>query len=238
MTAYRIISAERARTPVSLACELVGVSRSGYYDWERRAPSDRAIPDAWLIEQIKQIDAENRGVYGWRRIRAELRIARGVRVSGKRVRRLMRRAGMSGLVRGKRGRTTIACPASASPDDLVARHFRPAAPNVLWVADVTYLRTWEGWLSWPPWTDPVHLSVDAVKDSKKGSEAAVKTIRALITTIQSLAELRNELGLGHGRVRPSPALTRHARLAFNASVAVCEFQLDMWHERRGDEAAV
>lgn len=81
------------------------------------------------------------------------------------------------------------------------------------------------------------LSVDAVKDSKKGSDAAVKTIRALITTIQSLAELRNELGLGHGRVRPSPALTRHARLAFNASVAVCEFLLDTWHERRADDAA-
>lgn len=79
------------------------------------------------------------------------------------------------------------------------------------------------------------LSVDAVKDSKKGSESAVKTIRALITTIQSLAELRNELGLGHGRVRPSPALTRHARLAFNSSVAVCEFLMDTWHERRANE---
>jgi Abortive infection C-terminus len=78
---------------------------------------------------------------------------------------------------------------------------------------------------------------EAVKDSKKDSEAAVKSIRALVTTVQSLAELRNELGLGHGRVRPSPALTRHARLALNASVAVCELLLDTWHERRADEAA-
>jgi hypothetical protein len=78
------------------------------------------------------------------------------------------------------------------------------------------------------------LNVDAVKDSKKGSEASVKAVRALITTIQSLTELRNELGVGHGRVRPSPALTRHARLSFNASVAVCEFLLDTWHERRAE----
>lgn len=81
------------------------------------------------------------------------------------------------------------------------------------------------------------LNADAVKDSKKGSKAAVRALRALITTIQALTELRNELGLGHGRVRPSPALTRHARLAFNASVAVCEFLLDTWHERKAEEVA-
>jgi hypothetical protein len=72
-----------------------------------------------------------------------------------------------------------------------------------------------------------------VEGSKKGSEASVKALRALVTTIQSLAELRNQLGLGHGRTTPSPALTRHARLAFNGSIAVCEFLLDTWHERRG-----
>jgi len=146
VTAYRIISAEKARTPVSLACELLGVSRSGFYAWERRAPSDRALTDAWLIEQIKQIHAENRGVYGWRRVRAELRFARGVHVSGKRVKRLMRQAGISGLVRHKRGRTTIRVPGVRVADDLVERRFRPDAPDLLWIADLTYLRTWEGWL--------------------------------------------------------------------------------------------
>jgi hypothetical protein len=78
----------------------------------------------------------------------------------------------------------------------------------------------------------LRLNVEAVEDSKKGSEASVKALRALITTIQSLAELRNELGLGHGRTRPSPALTRHARLAFNSAVAICEFLMDTWHDRR------
>jgi hypothetical protein len=75
VSAYRIISAEKARTPVSVACELLGVSRSGYHAWERRAPSDRALSDAWLLERIKQIHAENRQVYGSRRVQAELRSA-------------------------------------------------------------------------------------------------------------------------------------------------------------------
>ncbi len=83
----------------------------------------------------------------------------------------------------------------------------------------------------------LNLSATAVAGSKKGSEAAVKTLRALVTTIQSLAELRNELGTGHGRSQLSAALTRHARLAFNSSVAICEFLLDTWHERRAAEAS-
>jgi putative transposase len=146
VSAYRIVLAEKARTPVSVACELLGVSRSGYHAWANRAPSDRDLSDAWLLEQIKQIHAGNRGVYGSRRVQAELRFARGVRVSRKRVQRLMRDAGLSGLVTRKRGRTTIRVPGVRVADDLVKRRFRPDRPDVLWVADITYLRTWEGWL--------------------------------------------------------------------------------------------
>jgi putative transposase len=146
VSVYRFISAEKARTSVSMCCELLGVSRSGYYDWLTRAPSDRALTDAWLLERIRRIHSENRGVYGARRIHAELRLAEGIRVGRKRVERLMRGADLSGLVRRKRGRTTIRVPGVRVADDLVERQFRPAAPNVLWVADITYLRTWEGWL--------------------------------------------------------------------------------------------
>src|ERR671913_218709 len=92
------------------------------------------------------ISAENRKVYGSPRIHAELRLAHGIRVSRKRVERLMREAGISGLVARKRGRTTISVPGVRVADDLVERRFRPEAPNVLWIADLTYLRTWEGWL--------------------------------------------------------------------------------------------
>ena len=141
-----MISAEKAGTPISVCCRLLGVSRSGYYDWERRAPSDRALTDAWLIEKIREIWAENRKVYGSPRIHADLRLRYGIRVARKRVERLMREAGISGLQRRKRGRTTISVPGVRVADDLVERQFSPEQPNLLWIADVTYLRTWEGWL--------------------------------------------------------------------------------------------
>jgi putative transposase len=147
VTAYRIISAEKASgVPVSLACELLEVSRSGYYEWSTRAPSDRELTDAWLTEKIKQIHAENREVYGSPRIHAELRMAHGVEVGRKRVERLVAQAGISGLGARKRGRTTVRVQGVRVVDDLVKRQFRPEEPNVLWIADFSYLRTWEGWL--------------------------------------------------------------------------------------------
>lgn len=142
MSIYRHISAERAHgAKVSLMCSLLGVSESGYHAWVGRVPSDRALSDAWLLEKIKQIHAENRQVYGSPRIHAELRMAHGIYVSRKRVERLMRQAGISGLVAKKRGRTTIRVPGVRVADDLVERQFTPPSPNVLWIADVTYLRT-------------------------------------------------------------------------------------------------
>lgn len=83
----------------------------------------------------------------------------------------------------------------------------------------------------------LRLNAESVPDSAKGSQAAQGTLRALVTAVQRLAELRNELGLGHGRTRPSQAMTRHARLAFNAAAAVAEFMLDTWHDRRGVSTA-
>jgi putative transposase len=146
VSTFRIISAERASFPVSVMCEVLGVSRSGFHGWESRAPSDRALSDAWLTSRIKDIHEQARGVYGSRRVQAELRLGQGLQVSRRRVRRLMRQAGISGLVKVKRGRTTIRVPGVRVADDLVERKFRPSEPNVLWVADLTYLRSWEGWL--------------------------------------------------------------------------------------------
>jgi putative transposase len=140
-----MIEVEKAQGfPVSLACELLSVSRSGFWQWERRPPSQRELSDAWLTEKIKQIHTENRGVYGARRIHAELRMTHDVRVGKKRVARLMRQAGISGLMPKKRGRTTIRVPGVPVADDLVKRQFKPDSPNVLWFTDITYLRTWEG----------------------------------------------------------------------------------------------
>jgi putative transposase len=141
--AYRFIAAEKANYPISLMSRLLGVSRQAFHAWERRPPSQRALDDAFLTERIREI---HRGVYGARRIHAELRLGHEIRVSRKRVERLMRDAGISGLVPKKRSRTTIRVPGVRVADDLVRRDFHPAAPNLLWVADITYLRSWEGWL--------------------------------------------------------------------------------------------
>ncbi len=147
MSAYRIISAEKANgIPVSLACELLDVSRSGYYQWATRAPSDRELSDAWLTAKITEIWEANRRVYGSPRIHAELRMAHGIEVGRKRVERLMREAGISGLAERKRKRTTVPVPGVRVADDLVKRQFRPDQPDVLWIADFSYLRSWEGWL--------------------------------------------------------------------------------------------
>ncbi len=146
MSKFRLIEAEKANHPISLMCAMLGVSRSGYHAWRSRPPSDRALSDAWLLERIREIHHSNRGVYGAPRVHAELRLAHGIRVGRKRVERVMRQTGLTGLVPKRRGRTTIRVPGVRVADDLVQRQFAPTAPNVLWVADITYLRTWEGWL--------------------------------------------------------------------------------------------
>lgn len=146
MSIFRWIAAEKANHPVKAMCRVLGVSRSGFYAWQARPPSERALADTWLAERIRTIHADNRGVYGAPRVHAELALAHQVRVGRKRVERLMRQAGLSGLVARKKGRTTVRVPGVRVADDLVDRDFRPAAPDVLWVADITYLRTWEGWL--------------------------------------------------------------------------------------------
>jgi putative transposase len=144
--AYRFIAAEKASYPVSLMTRVLGVNRTAFHRFERRPPSERALQDAWLTDKIAAIHTRARGVYGARRIHAELRLAHGVNVGRKRVERLMREAGLSGLAKRRRGKTTISVPGVRVADDLVRRDFKPAAPDILWVADITYLRSWEGFL--------------------------------------------------------------------------------------------
>jgi putative transposase len=127
-------------------CRALGVNRTSFHDWERRAPSDRALSDAWLTERIKQIHAASDGTYGARRVHAELRLEDGIHVGRKRVERLMRAAGISGVLPRKRRRTTVRMPGLRVPPDLVERDFRPDGPNLTWSADITYISTWEGFL--------------------------------------------------------------------------------------------
>jgi putative transposase len=144
VTVFGFIAAKRAEHSVKTMCRVLEVSRSGFHAWARREPSARALEDLRLTERIREIHRENRKVYGSPRIHAELRLADGVRVGRKRVERLMRQAAITGMVRRKRGRTTISVPGVRVCEDLVDRAFLAAAPDRLWVADITYLRTWEG----------------------------------------------------------------------------------------------
>ena len=144
---FRLVEAEKAfETPVKVSCELLGVSRSGYYDWERRVPCQRELEDAWITEKIKEIHRENRGVYGAPRIHAELRMAYGIRVGKKRVARLMKQAGISGVMPKRRGKQIIRVPGVRVADDLLLRDFTASEPNSKWVADITQISTRQGWV--------------------------------------------------------------------------------------------
>src|SRR4051794_34284741 len=127
-------------------CRVLGVSRSGFHAWERRAPSVRALADRALTGRIAEIHAGSMKTYGSPRVHAELRLEDGVHVGRKRVERLMRRAGITGQITRRRGRTTIRVQGIRTAPDLVERDFAPTALNCLWCADITYVRTWEGWL--------------------------------------------------------------------------------------------
>jgi putative transposase len=146
VTVFGFIAAKKAEHSISIMCRVLGVSRSGFHAWRVREPSARALEDQRLTARIAEIHRQFRRVYGSPRIHAELVLADGERVGRKRVERLMRAAGISGLIRRRRGRTTIRVPGVRVCEDLVDRAFAADGPDRLWVADITYLRTWEGWL--------------------------------------------------------------------------------------------
>ena len=139
------MSANQARFPIATMCRLLGVSASGYHAWRRRPPSARSRRDAALLTRIREIHAVSRGTYGTPRIHAEL-VAEGVSVGRKRVARLMRGAGLRGVSRRKGPRTTQRDEQHRPAPDLVERDFTAEGPDRLWVADITYVATWAGFL--------------------------------------------------------------------------------------------
>jgi len=139
------VKSNRASYGVSTACRVLGVSPSGFYAWADRPPSARSVADAVLTEQIRGVHEESRGTYGVPRIHFDL-AEQGVHVSGKRVARLMKAAGLAGVSRRKWIRTTVRCPGASPAPDLVDRDFAVAGPDRLWVADITYITTWAGFL--------------------------------------------------------------------------------------------
>jgi len=140
------VSANQADFPVRTLCRMLKVSPSGYYAWQERPPSPRAMADAVLTERIRAIHAVSDGNYGSPNIHAELR-DEGTRVGRKRVARLMRRAGLRGVSRRRGFVVTTRRDSKQRPaPDLVKRAFTAAGPNQLWVADMTYVPTWAGFI--------------------------------------------------------------------------------------------
>ncbi|CAN5897020.1 hypothetical protein BH20PSE1_BH20PSE1_08330 [soil metagenome] len=127
-------------------CRLLKVSRSGFYAWEDRPLSARAREDIALTALIHGIHRHSRGVYGAPSIHAELTDEHGVHVSCKRVARLMHAAGLYGATPQRLVRTTVAEPRAERAVDLVYRQFVAGGPDRLWVADITYIPTWSGFL--------------------------------------------------------------------------------------------
>lgn len=142
---YAFIRAQKAAFPIAFMCARLGVSRSGFYDWLGRAPSARTRDDARLAREVATIHCESGGRYGSPRVHAELRV-RGRRVARKRVARLMRAQGLAARRRRRFVRTTDSRHDGPIAPNVLARDFTATAPNRVWVTDITYVATGEGWL--------------------------------------------------------------------------------------------
>jgi putative transposase len=144
---YRLIEAEKAEHSISRLCKVVGVTRQGYHAWRRRGPSLRSLGDEQLKKLIVTIYDGSLQTYGAVRVNDELREEHDVHVGRKRVARLMRELGVQGVSRrGKKPRTTVADEKAPPAPDLVERCFVADRPNALWLADITYVPTLEGYL--------------------------------------------------------------------------------------------
>jgi putative transposase len=191
VSAFRFIEAERASHSVPLLCRVLGVSRSGYYAWKNRPPSERARFDAVLLEKIEIIHRNSRATYGVPRVHAELR-AIGIRCARKRVARLMRLAKLRGCLRGRRRMmTTHRLALRQAAPDLVGRNFSSGEPDHLWVADITYVRSKEGFVYLAfildacsrkvvGWSMAAHLRTELVLDALQMAIARRKPTPGLV----------------------------------------------------------
>jgi putative transposase len=139
------VRANQADHAVKTMCRVLDLSRSGYYAWLERVPSARTAANDALAERIRAIHERSRATYGCPRVHAEL-AATGERVNHKRVARLMRREGLAGVSRRRGTRTTVRDRDARPAPDLVDRDFAADQRDRLWVADITYIPTWAGFL--------------------------------------------------------------------------------------------
>lgn len=142
---FAFIDAERAVFPVTTLCRVLEVTRTGFYAWLKRSESERSKRDRQLTVKIKAYHKASRGTYGSPRIYDDLK-GEGESVSRKRVARIMHEHGVTGQAKARRKRTTDSNHNLPVAENLLNRDFSATAPNQVWASDVTYIRTWEGWL--------------------------------------------------------------------------------------------
>lgn len=209
---FELVDAEKANFPVQVLCEVLEVSRSGYYAWRDRAPSSRTLSDAELRVEIGGVHKRSKRRYGSPRVFRALR-RRGFKVSEKRVARLMREDGLVGLRKKAFRRTTDSNHDNPIAPNLVQRQFTPSGANQVWAGDVTYISTDEGWS---------YLAVLLDLYSRRvvgwAMSATNDTALALDALLMAEKARRNRLpGLVHHTDRGSPyasddyrkAVTRH-----------------------------
>jgi putative transposase len=189
---YAFIDAEKARWPVDRLCHVLGVSRSGFYAWKARPLCRRQREDAPLAVRIAGVHRRSRGRYGSPRVHAELR-AQGVRVGRKRVARLLREQGLRARPRRQVCRTTDSNHREPIAPNVLARQFQTDAPDRVWVGDVTYIPTAEGWLY-------LAVLLDLFSRRIVGWATSATNDRALA---------RDALGMAVRGRRPRPGLVHH-----------------------------
>ena len=206
---YRLIDAEKPHHAVSRLARALGVSRSGYHAWRSRRPSARSVADAALAERIEAIHEATDGIYGAPRIQAELAKAHAIRVGRKRVARLMRELGIEGVAAERRPNGKPSGSEAPAAPDLVRRDFTATAPNQLWVADITYVPTWEGWLF-------LAVVVDAFSRRCVGSSMRNDLQADLVVDALGMAVTRRKPT--GGVVHHSDSGSQYTSLAFGATL--------------------
>jgi transposase InsO family protein len=221
---FAFILAEKAFYTITMLCRVLEVSRSGFHAWRARPQPPRVRSDAQLAVQVAAVHKRSRKAYGSPRVHAELR-AKGVRVGKKRVERLMRENGLEARRKRRFRKTTDSKHSHPIAPNLVAREFKVAAPNRVWVTDVTAIWTLEGWLYLAAILDLYSRRVVAWAVSANNDTAlALAALRA------GLRARRPAAGLVHHSDRGSPYASAdyRAALARHGVVASMSRKGDCW----------
>lgn len=185
-------------------CRVLEVSKSGYYAWQCRPPSKRQLQDLALCQRIEKIHQQSKGTYGAPRIEQELK-ADGEAHGRKRVAGLMRLTGLVGVSRRKWSKTTHRDRAARPAPDLVERNFSASGPNQLWVADITYIATWAGFL---------YLAVVLDVWSRKIVGGSMRTHLRAEIVLEALEQALAQRKPGHGVIHHSDQGSQYTSIAF------------------------